>query len=442
MAQFKKLSAPVGDPNAKRPAGAKPVKNDPKDLEEVRKMLIGAGVLSESVRSATYKALKTGIKQATIHYGGGKTGGVIDPESRTVKGLLTECVRRQREKQKAGKIYKITLKGKTAYLSESQYNKARDKLVANMSRLATALRREYQGNYATWQQYNRIAAAKEGILKSAIFNTSSLLGGAGSINLSLIKEQGAKITSLEAALAKKDLAKVHKTLPPAAKATDTAYKEVQRFLKAFGKGTSRGEIAATVTSSAGFIAVGAMAAPMLVTSGMSTAMAAVTAETGVAMINTAATQFGKHSAGDKVTASSAVKAILENGLISALSAGAASRLPTKFVDDFAKAAVSRVTAKVPGLSPKIAKKILQDYLGGGTSAAAKEAAGQIPKIVAGWVKKGDKFGAADIEAALQDIIFAGLSAGPLGELSKSQAKVSMKSRDVLNQEMIPSALQK
>lgn len=437
-----KIKGPVGDPNAKRDGGKPPATNKPADVVVLRELLSVNGYGKPSKSGKVDATLLKCIKLAEIHMGGGRDKDVvIDPDDMVFKSLVKTYNRKKKEEK--AKIYKVTVGGKDCFVDEKQYAKVKASLLNNLGRLARTFREQHKHNHAVWKEYNDIARMEKGMLQQSIFVTSSILGGVTSIDPKKIGAQSTAVSAFEAAVKAKDLKKVEKTLPPAEKATREAYAEVQRFLSEFIKGAGRGATAMTITSSTGFIIVGAMAAPMLVTgAALSTAQAAVATGTGVAFLESSATTFGRYTSGEKVTAWGAASTILIDTVVGGLTAGIGAKLPTKYIDDVAGVMLKKVTAKFPSLSPKIAESLIKNYLATGVAESYKEAAAQATKMCGDMLKSGKTPKKQDFLNALTEVLFKGLTAGMLKNVAKYEAKVAYKTKETLTEQMIPAALAK
>jgi hypothetical protein len=437
-----KLKAPVGDPKAVRAKGKPPAKNSPADVKVLRELLLVNGYGKPSTSGKVDAGLLQSIKFAEIHMGGGRDKDqVIDPDDMVFKELLKRY--KLKKKQEKEKVFKFVVNGKDVFVDQKQYDRVKADIVKRMGRLGKAFRGQQEHNHSVWKEYNDVARLEKGLIKASVNATSSFLGGARSIDHKKISAQSAAISSFESAVSAKDLAKIYKTLPPAEKATRAAYVEVQRFLSAFTTGAGRGETTMTITSSAGFIVVGAMAGPMLVTgAALSTAQAAVAAGTGVAFLESSSKQLGRHISGEKVTAWGSAKEIMVDTIVGGLTAGIGAKLPVGFIDDVAKSMVTKVTRLLPRLSPKVAETVIRRYLAGGSAEMIKESCAQATKVCGNMIKSGKAPTSKDFQAAFIEVVFKGMTGGILKDLSKFETKIAVKTKETLTDQMVPKALSK
>lgn len=437
-----KLKAPVGDVNAKRKSGLAPAKNSPADVVILRELLSVNGYGKESTSRKVDQTLLNCIKLAEIHMGGGTDKDlVIDPGDTVHKKLVKGYnIKKKKEKET---VYKVVVNNKNAYVNQKQYGTIKANLLISMGRLAKAFRSQQKHNYEVWKEYNDVARLEKGLIKASVHATSSILGGVGSIDHRKITIQNARVTSFEAAVTSKDLAKIKEALPKAEKATREAYVEVQTFLAGFSKGAGRGATTMTITSTAAFTVVGAMAGPILVTgAGLSAAQAAVAAGSGVALLESSSKELGRKVAGEKVTAWSSAKVIMVDTIIGGLTAGIGAKLPVDFIDKAAKSLVAKVTQKLPKLSTKVADTMIRKYLATGSAEMLKEACAEATKICGNMVKTGKSPTAKDFQEAFVNVIFKGMTAGVLKNFSKFETKVAVKTKETLTQQMVPKALAK
>ncbi|MGC1504617.1 MAG: hypothetical protein WA782_10810 [Sulfitobacter sp.] len=437
-----KLKAPVGDPKATREIGKLPAKNNASDVVALRELLTVNGYGKPSTSGKVDATLLKCIKLAEIHMGGGRDKDqVIDPDDTVYKKLVSGYKAKMRKEKE--KVFKIVVGNKTVYVDEKQYETVKADILIRLNKLAKSFRSQQKFNHDVWKEYNDVARLEKGLVKASIHAASSMLGGATSINHKIITIQSAHIASFETAVAAKDLAKITQTLPKAEKATRDAYVEVQRFLSAFIRGAGRGETAMVITSSSGFIIVGAMAGPILVTgASLSAAQASVAAGTGVAFLQSSSNELGRKISGEKITAWGSAKTIMVDTIVGGLTAGIGAKLPVKFMDDVAKAMVSKVTKVLPSLSKTAAETLIRKYLAGGAAEMTKEACAQATKICGDMVKSGKAPTSKDFEAAFIEVIFKGMTAGILRSFSKFETKIAVKTKEVLSKEMVPRALSK
>lgn len=438
-----KLKAPVG--LAPRKGEGDPVRNNPDDVELVRKALVANGYKALAINGKVDGGLLKAIAALQKKAGFKNPDQVIDPDGRTWKALAPALEKALAEEAKAAKIpmRRIKWKGKEYLLLEKDYQAMRLDIFKRLDRYMKSLISNNKLNQKIFNEYIETAQIKRGLMNAITdaiimswsdvkFPSGSLAGGAAGAT-----------TRLERAIAGKDLKMLATALPEAERAINAFSADVQRFLKEFTGAAGSVAMVLSVTSAVAFGIVGVMAVPALLTvTTMTAAQAAVVSGAGVAMVQSTSQELGKHAAGQKVTAFESVKNIALDGAVGVLTAGLGNKIPVKWADDLGAALAPKVAQKVPWLTKEAAETFLKGYLLKGGAEGVKTAYGEGVKIIGEVAKTGKKPTAKQFQDAAVSTLFTVVSAGLLGKLGGFQKKWSYRNRQVLNGTIFPDRLAK
>jgi hypothetical protein len=435
-----KLTAPVG--LSPRTSDGPKVANKPADVTTVQEMLRASGYnvpVTGKINAGLLKAIANAqTKQAKMK----NPDQVVDPDGKTFKSLIPAYKKHLAELAKQ-KLLKVRYKGKDIFVTEAEHKKIVNTIAAKADIYAKRYRRQHKFNESVFKEYNDTAMIKNGLGDAIMQGVIITFNRVKMIDVGILIKSSRAVTDLEMAVRKKDLAAIETTMPLAAKELNAFAREVDRFLKRFiGAGETTVAVL-EVTKFACFAVVGAVAAPVVVgATGVSAATAAIASGAGVSVLESAATELGKHAIGQKLTVWQSIKNVGIDGTIGAATAGIGKKIPVKFVDDIAGKISGKVASKVGALSSEAAKNLVKTYLKEGMGGGLKEALVQSVKIVGNSAKKGKLPTEKEFKDAFSEIALSAIVAGPLKDLKKVEAKFAMKSQKLLSNQLVPDAFEK
>ncbi|MCR8722949.1 hypothetical protein [Frigidibacter sp. ROC022] len=434
-----KLSAPVG--MSPRKGEGAPVKNAPKDVETLR-LALRANKLMVPEGQKVDAGLIKAINAAQTKAGFKNPDSVVDPDGKTWKWLAPKYEAAEKAAAKVT-LYKVVYRDKECMLTKSQLDKLRAEVFGNLQGYLKSLLSSHKTNMRIYQDYLDTAMLKDGYLNAV---TQVIIIKAGGVKmpdnkkaLDAIKAAGA----LERAMASKDLEKLDKALPEAEKKINAFSADVARFLKEFtGSAQTTGDVL-SVTSAVCFGIVGALATPALVTGlGVSALSATLISGGGVAVLQSASKELGKHASGQKVTLFDSVKAVVIDGTIGVATAGIASKLPLGFVGKMAKRVAPSVAKQLTGVGVAEVEKILVKYMTTTGEEVIKSACSEALALLGKTLKSGKAPTEKDLEDAVQKILVTLLTAGIGKRLGGFQKKWAMDNRKLLEGKIFPDVLKK
>jgi hypothetical protein len=338
---------------------------------------------------------------------------------------------------------KVRYQGKDIIVTEAELKKVTDKVLAQADRMAKVYRRQHDFNESVFEDYNDTAMMKDGIMDAIAQGVIVTVGRVKMIDVGILIKSLRAISALEIAIKKKDLKGIEATMPEAARALNAFNADVNRFLKKFIGSAQNTVTVLEITRTGCFMVVGALAAPVVVSGlGVSAVTAAIATGGGVAVLESAAMEIGKHAAGQKLTVWDSVKTVGIDGTIGVATAGISKKLPLKFVDDIADGLAGKVGGRVKSLSGPAAKKFVTMYLKEGMGDGIKTALGESVKIVGNSAKKGKMPTEKEFKAAFSEIVLSSITAGPLKNLKKFEAQWAMKNHNLISKKVAPDILAK
>lgn len=432
-----KLSAPVG--LSPRKSDGAPVKNAPADVETLRLALRANGLMvaeGQKVDAGLLKAIDAAQKKAGIK----TSDSVVDPGGRTWKFLAPKYEAAEKAAAKVP-LYKVTYRNKECTLTQKQLDALRAEVFGNLERYMNSLLASHKTNMRIYQDYLDTARLKDGYLNAV---AQVIIIRAGSVTMPDNRKATDAIAAaggLNRAIISKDLEKLDVALPEAEKAINAFSADVSRFLKEFTGSAQTTADVLSVTSAVCFGVVGALATPVLVTGlGVSALSATLAAGGGVAVLQSASQELGKHASGQKVTLFDSVKAVVVDGTIGVATAGIASKLPLGFVNTMAKRVAPSVAQKLAGVGVAEVEKLLVKYLTTTGQEVIKSACGEALALLGKTLKTGKPPTEKDLEDAVQKILVTLLTAGIGARLGSFQKKWAMDNRKLLEGKIFPDVL--
>lgn len=434
MAELK-LKGPVGFTG--RTDGDK-VKNNPADVDLVRNMLIANGIKvapGTKCDAGLIKAITTYQKKI-----GFKTPDqVIDPGGKTIKKLAPKYVAQQK-KVDALKTVTVKYKGKDHHLSEEQYNKARTNIFKRTERYVKTLVSQHKFNLSVVKEYEESAKFSNDFMMAAAQFVIMKVGRVKYPNAGLVSKSVAAVAALEKAHKAKDLKAFDAAFPAAQNAVAAFDRDIQRFLNELIGKADTVIFVAKVTKAVAFGVVAAMAVPVAVGAVGPGVAAAVLAGVGASVIESAATELGKHLAGQKVTVMQSVGNVLIDGTVGGVTAGVGSKLKvaSSFTDDIALKVAPKMASKIPGVTAKQLQPVISRYLKGTGQSLVNSSASEATKMIGEMAKSGKSPSSKDFENAAQSIVVSTIIGGPMQNISSFQKKVAYHNEITVKNKVIPT----
>jgi hypothetical protein len=435
-----KLRAPVG--LSPRQSDGDTVKNNPDDVEFVRKMLVANGFKALPVHTKMDGGLLKAITAFQKQIGIKKPDQVIDPGGRTEKAGLPKFNAAEKEMAKV-KMVKVNYRNKDLLLTEADHKKLVTDVFKQLDSYIKDLIKNHELNVKTYESYLDTAQLKDGILNAVAQAIIMKAGGVKLPKVSYVTDSIKATGALQRAQMQRNIEALDKTLPEAEKAINKLTSEMLKFLKDFtGSAQTTGTVL-MVSSAVCFAVVGALATPAIVTgTGMSLTAATVTSGTSVGVLSSASQELGKHASGQKVTLWDSVQAVVVDGTIGGLTAGIGSKIPLGFVDDMAKGLAPKIASKIPFMTSSQATNFISNYLAGSGQEVIKSAIGEGIKLVGKIAKSGKSPTEKDFKEAVQAVLFSALAGGLLKNMSGFQKKWAYQAKDTLQGKILPDALAK
>lgn len=441
-----KLKAPVG--LAPRSSEGDPVRNNSQDVELVRKMLKANGLNvapGNKVDAGLIKAIGAFQKKAGFKW----PDKVVDPGGRTLKALTPkyEAALKQEAKPEAKEkpipMKRVKWKGKDLLLTEKDYELVKADIFKKLDRYIKTVISRHDLNLRIYQDYLDTAQIKNGLL-NAVSNALIMTWGGIKFPKSSVVTRSIKATgALDRAVKSKNLEMLNTALPEAEQAINEFSAEVERFLKEYiGSGNQVGT-ALMVTSATSFAVVGVMAAPAVATAtGLTAGKAMLVSGASVSMLQSASQELGKHASGQKVTVWQSVKAVAIDGTIGLATAGIGNKVPVKYIEGLCKGLAPRLASKVPYLTVKQLEPFLVKYLAHSGAEVLKASMVAAVNEIGRTAKTGKVPTEKEFQAALENILFAALTAGALKKLGGFQKKWAYKNKEMLQGQIVPDRFAK
>jgi hypothetical protein len=335
---------------------------------------------------------------------------------------------------------RVVYLGKTYEITGDQHDDLVNQVFKRLDGYIKSLISTNTQNQKTVQEYKASAEVRNGFFDAV---TQAVIVKAGRVkypNDALASASMKACVNLGRAQGSKDLALLKVALPQAEKAVNAFSADVMRFLNEFIGSAGTTATVLTVTSATCFAVVGALAAPVLVTAGMSAGGAAVASGAGVSVLSSAANELGAAASGQKMNLWESVKNVAVDGTIGAATAGIANKIPLGFVEKIAKNLAPRLASKVPGITAAQLAPFITKFLQGSGEETIKSAVGEAINIVGKIAKTGKAPTEKDFEEAVMKIVATALTAGLLKNLGGFTKSWAMKSRSTLEGKIFPDVL--
>ena len=434
-----RLTGPVG--LAPRKGQGAPTKNAAADVETVRLALRANGFMvaeGDKPDAGLVKAIQAAQKKAGLK----QPDGVVDPDGRTWAFLLPKYEVAEREARKV-ELFKVEYNGKTVMLTARQLEDFRAEVFGRLEPYIRSILSSHKVNARIHQDYLDTAMLRDGYLNAVAQVIIIKAGGVKMPDIRLHTNSIKAAGALERALMSKDLEKLDSALPEAEKAISAFSADMRRFLKEFTGSAATTADVLTVTSAVCFAVVGALATPVLVTGlGVSALTATMASGAGVAVIQSASQELGKHASGQKVTLFESLGAVVVDGTVGLATAGIAAKLPLGFVKTMAGRVAPSMSKALIGVSAQQAEKILVQFFTSTGEGTIKAAVGEALTLLGKSLKSGKAPTDKDLEEAVQKILVTALTSGLTARLGTFQKQFAMKNRDILEGKLFPEVLKK
>ncbi|MVO15737.1 hypothetical protein [Parasedimentitalea huanghaiensis] len=436
------LSAPVGA--SPRPFEGAAVKNAKKDVSLLRNMLEanGIGPLGDSTK--VDNGLIKAINRFQKKVGFKTTDSVVDPSGRTFKALQPKYLKALKELKKAQNepLYQIKFKGKTILCNKAEYDCLYAQALKSIHRRIGSLisyNRVLQMIHKEFEETADFSEDAAAALMHALFVT---VGTTGAPKPVLAKKAASAAATLKKLKSSKDLGFIHKKFPPAEKAVHAFAKDMDRFQSQYISGGSNIVLALEVTQTVGFIALGAIATPILVTAGASLTVATVASAVGTSVLQSSMEEGWKHNLGLTDDVAGSFRKIIIDGTVGALT----SKIPTKPVtkllskvsDDVTRAIVSQTSLVSKSTVQKFADKVIRT----GGERLYKSSYEEVVKLVGESAKKGKTPTAKELDELISKIMISPLSGEINKRLGSFFKKVSYEHKDLITYSLVPDRLNK
>lgn len=442
----KKLSAPVGE--TKRITEGKPVKNAKADVELVQQMLIDNGVSGITVTGKCDSKLVNAIKSFQKSALGYKTpDGIVDPGLPTEKKLTPKYAAAQKKRDSI-KYKRVTMKGKCYIVTEDEFKKLVADAIKKLKPLVECYRTQYNTCESIYEEYLKIGTLEKGYLAAVSNMLVMKYSGSTLPSASFASKASSELGKVERAISSGKVEDVYKYLPAAETAVNKFSAEMLKFLKAYSNSANTIGVTLGLTTAVGWVVVGAIAAPVLVTgAGLTAAEAAIVAGGTTSALQSLSTEVGKIAMKDKPAKAGDLLNAAYNVAVDTLTGAATGALgatmQAKFVDDIAKLAAPKVVKSLSGLmSEKAVQTLLKTYLAGGGKAALGSAAEEAISLFGKSAKSGKLPTQKDLYDSVTNILFKALSAGLVKNLQGFNAKWSVAVQKTVAQKLGDNAIGK
>lgn len=443
----KKLSAPVGE--TKRITEGKAVKNNKADIELVQQMLIDNGASGITITGRSDAKLVKAIQafqKSSLRYA--KPDGIVDPGLATEKKLVTKYATAQKKRDSI-KYAKVTIKGKEYIVTEAELKKVKSDAIKGLKPLLAVYRTQYDVCWEIYQKYETVAIFEKTYL--AAVSTLLVLSYSG-VSLpsgSFATKASSDLARAERALSSGDFAGFSRYLPAAEASVNKFSDEMYKFLKAFNSSASTIHTTLTLTTAVGWVVVGALAGPVLVTgAGLTAAQSVIVAGGTTAALQSVSTEVGKIAMSEKpITVGTIAKAALNiqiDALTGAVTGALGSKIKLQFIDDLAKKLSPMMVKTLSGyMSEKAVQALLKTYLANSGKALVTSAAEEAISLIGKTAKSGGKPPTQkELLDSAANILFKTLTAGLIKNLQSFNAKWSLAARDTIAKKLGESAIGK
>ena len=416
----KKLSAPVGA--TKRITEGKTVKNNAADVTLVQQMLIDNSVsgitLTGKCDSKLVKAIQA-FQKSSLKY---KTpDGIVDPGLPTEKKLTPKYAAAQK-KRDAQKYMRITMNSKCYIVTEAEYKKLYGEAVKKLVAPICNMRKQFSSCKEIYEHYLSIGQWEKGTLSITSYMVVVSYSGVNLPKASYYTKAESELIKAERAMSGAKLEDMVKNIPPAQAAINKFSDEISKFLKANGNASQTIGTALAITTAVGWVAIGAMAGPVLVTgAGLTAAEAAIVAGGTTSAMQSLAKEIGKLNMQDKsASATDIIKSAFNvsvDAVTGAVTGGIGNKLQPKFIDSLVSTYTPMLAKQVgKNLTSESTRLFLKTYLSGAGYSFVQSSATKAVQTVMNSAKLGRLPTEKELTAATVSIVF---SSG-LGAIFKTQ----------------------
>ena len=427
-----KLSAPVGD--VSRNSGAK-VANKKSDVELVQSMLTANGFgtpVTGTMNRGTQKAIVAAQKKLM---GSKAPDGVVDPGGKMSTALKPKYVKYLKELEKT-RFYRLP-QYNNVVVPEATYLKMEKEMLTNLRGIHKIMQKSFAASKEMHIEYLRAGAAEKGILRAV---STAIVITAGQIKLPskrLMDLAEGSLINLKRCISAKDFAAIDNAMFEADRTLSNYDKDILRYLSQISRTSWYIGTSLNVTTCAGWIVVGAMATPILVTAGAGSAGAVAISGAGVAAMQSAVNEVGGYAEGKQSSAFNAAYNIMIDGTIGGVTGVIGGKLPEPFKKTVGKYLSGRVAAKFGQLAGGKAEAVLIDWLSHAGAEVAAEALGSAVKLIGATAKSGKMPTQKEFEAATCDILFKLMGSNFLKLMGGLETKAAVAGKGILTDRLVP-----
>ena len=442
----KKLSAPVGD--SKRITEGKAVKNSKVDVELVQQMLIDNNVSGVTITGKCDSKLINSIKSFQKSSLGYKTpDGIVDPGLPTEKKLVTKYSTAQKKRDSI-KYKRVTLKGKCYIVTEDEFKKLVADAIKKLKPMVESYRKQFNTCESIYEEHLKVGMLEKGYLAAVSNMLVMKYSGASLPSSSYLTKASAEVGKVERAISAGKIEDVYKCLPAAETAVNKFTNEMLKYLKAYSNSANTIGVTLGLTTAVGWVVVGAIAGPVLVTgAGLSAVEAAMVAGGTTSALQSLSTEVGKVAMKDKPATPGDLLDAAFNVAVDTLTGAATgvigASMKLKFVDDIAKRVAPMVVKKMSGvISEKAVQILLKTYLAEAGKSVLTGAAEEAVALFGKSAKSGKLPSEKDLYDSVANILFKALTAGLVKNLQSFNAKWSLAARDAVAKKLGENAIGK
>lgn len=436
-----KLTAPVG--LSPRKSDGKPVKNAPKDVDLVRGMLKANGfdklVVNKKADATLFRIIGAFQKKIGIK----KPDQVIDPGGRTYKALLPKYMAAQAvaavPDKPAPKMLAFKYRGSEYQILPEDLEKAKKDLLKRIKPVIMG-RFKLAGTYSDMH----MSILERSNIRKDFLTAISHSYIVPKSKIPKMKTASAALKSNQTLLVawrSQDLAKIEDALRVSDVALQAYERELLIYYKALGSGSLTALEVIKVSRMVSFAILAAVAAPYVAKATiLNEAGAFAASNVGMRVIQSAAEELEKQSAGQKVTWSSAIRNVSIDGTIATLTQGLLSKIDGKYLASTAEKIAPDLSKRLSGIAQQRLSPFLRDYQKNMGKDGLKAISEETLKVVGDMVKSGKKPTQAGVDGALKDAIYATLSGGIIKQLGDFETNWSKSHASVVNDAIMPDVL--
>ena len=431
-----KLSAPVGQTPRTSPGDR--VANNKDDVILIQTMLKANGfpvAIDGKMNPGVQKAIAAARKKLT---GEVRPDAVIDKNDDLTKAM-TSKYNAYLTKLEKERFYTLPAISKHP-IPESEYFAIQKQILKHLDGICKVQERTYQYYHKIHIDCLKAGAGQEGMLKAI---STAVVVSIGMIKLpdqAKMRNAEAAVKRLRSAISAKNFAVIDAAMQRCERALDIYYAELIRYLSeptrtAFRVGTSL-----QVTTAAGWIVVGAMATPVVMTAtGLGVAGASAVGGAGVAAMQSASNEIGSYGVGKQDSFGNAIWNIAVDGTVGAIGGAIGSKLPEPFKKVIAERMSGAVASRLTWLASDKAKEVIIAWVSHAGAEVAAEALAESVKLMGIVAKKGKPPTQKDFEAAFQSLLFKGLASNFLKNLEGFEKFIVSKNKKYMTTKMLPDA---